>query len=172
MNLSCHLFVLIALLLTSSCTWGGKMNETYEFTKVNSLNEDLDRHPISFNTETGKVIFFQNTEIDNPDIQFVRRATAEGKVIFIAYNSATNLCSFAVPFSEDFVRSIEVKQGSPLTLEITLLLRPSYLYLLSTNPRFHELQRILENAKGTEQIVWVGTFPGDAEILDVRLPPP
>ncbi len=148
------------------------MNEIYEFTKVNAFAEDPGRHIVSFNTDTGKKILIKNEELENPDIQFVRRAVVEGKVIFIAYNSATGLCRFAVPFTKDYVRSIEVKHELPQILEVTLLLRPSFLYLLSTHPRFHELRKILENAKGKEQLVWVGTFPGDGKILDVRLPSP
>ncbi|TGO01924.1 hypothetical protein PN36_34345 [Candidatus Thiomargarita nelsonii] len=150
---------------------GEKMNEIYEFTKVNTFFEDHDKHIVSFNTDTGRTISIQKEELENPDIQFVRRAIVEDKVIFVAYNSITGLCRFAVPFTEDYVDTIEVKHETPKILEVSLVLRPSFLYLLFTHPRFHNLRNIIENAKEKEQLVWVGTFPGDSKILDIRLAP-
>ena len=146
------------------------MNEIYEFTKVHAYAENPTNHSVSFDTDNGKKILIQIDEPENSVVQFVRRAIAEDKVIFVAYDFATGLCRFAVPFTKDYVRSIEFKHKLPQVLEVTLLLRPSYLFLSTTHPRFRELQKILEDAKGKEQLVWVGTFPGDSNILDVRLP--
>ena len=147
------------------------MKEVYEFTKVNAFFEDHEKDIVSFNTDTGKNISLQKKEQNSQDTQFVRRAVAEDKIIFIGYNFVTGSCSFASPFTEDYVRTIEVKHETPKILEVSLVLRPSFLYLLFTHPIFHDLRKILEHAKAKEQLVWVGTFPGDTEILDVRLAP-
>lgn len=147
------------------------MTEVYEFTKVNAFAEDPIAHTVSFNTDNGKKCCIQDDGPGKLDIQFVRSAVVEGNVIFIAYDSATGLCHFAAPFNEDHVDSIEFVHEPQPSLKVRLVLRPSFLFLLSTHPRFEELRKFLNNAKQNDQLIWVGTFPGDSEILDVRLPP-
>lgn len=160
------------MLLAANYTLGKEMNEIYDFTKVNAFSEDSMSHVASFNTDNGRKIFIQNKQADDPTIRFVRRAAAERQAIFVAFNPATGLGRFAAPVTIDKVRSVDVSAGPPKGLEVSLLLRPAFLYLLANHPRFQELRSILENAKGKQQLVWVGTFPGDDEIIDVRLPPP
>lgn len=148
------------------------MTEVYEFTKVHTLIADPAKHIASFGTDAGKTCWIQDEGPGKLDIQFVRRAIVEGKVIFAAYDSATGQCHFAAPFNEDHVDSIEFVQGPQPGLKVRLALRPSFLFLLPTHPRFEELRKILGDAKEKDQLVWVGTFPGDSEILDVRLATP
>ncbi|MDD5036984.1 MAG: hypothetical protein PHE55_19835 [Methylococcaceae bacterium] len=148
------------------------MNESYEFTKVNAFAEDPATHIVSFNTDTGKKCRIQDEGAGKLDIQFVRRAVVEGSVIFVAYDPDAGLCHFAAPFNEDHVDSIEFIQKPQPSLKVRLVLRPSFLFLLPTHPRFQELRKVLETARAKDQWVWVGTFPGDSEILDVRLPMP
>lgn len=148
------------------------MTEAYEFTKVNAFTEDPTRHIVSFNTDTGKKCWIQDDGPGKLDIQFTRRAVVEGNVIFVAYDSATGLCRFAAPFNRDHVDSIEFIHEPQPKLKVRLVLRPSFLFLLPAHPRFEELRKILESAKEKDQLVWVGTFPGDNKIYDVRLPTP
>ena len=148
------------------------MAEAYEFTKVNAFAEDPARHIVSFSTEAGKSISIQDEGPGKLDIQFVRRAVVEHKAIFVAYDPDTGFCHFAVPFNEDYVDSIEFVREPQPGLKVRLVRRPSFLFLLPTHPRFEALRKILENANEARQLVWVGTFPGDSEILDVSKPKP
>ena len=146
------------------------MSEVYEFTSVNAFAEDPARQIVSFSTEAGKNVSIQDEGPGKLDIQFVRRALVEHKVVFVAYDPDTGFSHFTVPFNEDYVDSIEFVGEPKPGLKVRLVRRPSFLYLLSTHPRFEVLRKILENANKTRQLVWVGTFPGDGEILDVSQP--
>lgn len=147
------------------------MNETYEFTKVNDFAEDPAKHSVSFNTDTGKRIWIQADNSENPDIQFLRRAIVESKIIFVAYDADTGLCDIAAPFSKDYVQSMEATRETPPRLEVRLALRPSFLYLLPSHPKFDEILKLLQYAKEKNQMLWVGGFPGGNKILAVRLAP-
>ena len=148
------------------------MKEVYEFTKVNTLSADPVRHTVSFITDSGEKCWIQDEGLGKQNIQFVKRAVAEGKVIFVACDPTTGALNFAVPFNKDHINSLQLVQEPKPGLKVSLVLRPSFLFLAQSNPRFEQLQKILYNAKERNQIVWVGTFPGDSEILDVRLPAP
>jgi hypothetical protein len=148
------------------------MMEVYEFTKVTALAENFAMHVVSFNTDKGKKCWIQDEGPGKVDIQFIRRAAKEGTVVFVAYDSTTGLCHFAAPFTKDHVDLTEFVQEPQPSLRVRLVLRPSFLFLLSVHPRFEELRKILDNAKGKDQVVWVGAFPGDSTILDVRLATP
>lgn len=148
------------------------MTESYEFTKVGALSEDPANHVFSFITDTGRKCWIRDEGIGKVTIKFVRRAAGEGKVVFVAYDSTSDFVKFAAPFSKDRVRSIQVVYEPTPCLKVCLVLRPSFLFLQQTHPRFEALRKILYDAKEKEQTVWVGTFPGDSEILDVRLPAP
>jgi hypothetical protein len=147
-----------------------RMTEIYEFTKVNDLSEDPTRHIVSFNTDAGRKCWMQDEGLGKLNIKFVRRAAGEGKVIFVACDSTTGSIKFAASFNKDHIHSIQFVQEPKPRLKVSLVLRPSFLFLLPANPRFEELRKLLNNAKEKDQMVWVGTFPGDSEILDVRLP--
>jgi hypothetical protein len=163
--------VLVLILLVGDCyVQGEEMKETYEFTAVNAFAEDTAGRVVSFDTDAGKRVRIKYEEPGSPVIRFLRRAVADRKAVFVAYDSVTGLCRYAVPFIEDRVLSVEAGRESPSVLEVVLLRRPSSLFLSSTNPRFPELRTILENVKGKDQMVWIGTFPGDSNILDVCLP--
>lgn len=166
---SYHFFLLSLMLLLSSCVQDKIMKGAYEFTRINDFFENHENNLIFFNTDSGKKISIENEDSERPDIQFIRRAVIENKVIFVAYNPVTKIFRFAAAFSEDFVNSIKTKSEEPKILEITLMLRPSPLYLPSTHPNFDKLRKLLEQSKAKGRLVWVGTFPGDSKILSVRL---
>lgn len=170
MNFIYQLCALALMFLNGTYAQGEKMNEIYEFTKAHAYAENSSSHSLSFTSDSGKKILIQLQESEIPFVEFVRRAVAENKEMFVAYDSATGLCRFAAPFTKDYVQSVETKPDLPQVLKVTLLLRPSYLFLSTNHPRFNELLKLLEAAKGKEQLVWVGTFPGDSKILDIRLP--
>jgi len=121
-------------------------------------------------TDSGQQIYIPFQEPENPDIEFIRLAVTAGKVIFVAYDPDSGLCRFAAPFAKDYVETIVLENNQPLTLKVALRLRPSYLYLTSTTPRFVEIRKTLEDSLKNNRLVWVGTFPGGSNILDVYLP--
>ncbi len=167
-----QLCLLMTILLVGCSTQRKKMNEVYEFTKINVLSEDKDKNITSFKTDTGKKISIQKNKISPSELQFIHRALAEDKVIFLAYDSQTGLCNFAVPFTEDYVDTVELIESNSLkTFEISLILRPAFLYLSLDHPNLNKLQKILNKAKKDNALVWVGTFSGDSDILDIRLAP-
>lgn len=148
-----------------------KPNDIYEFTKVNDLTENPDSGFIaSFKTDTGEKVWIEYTEPENinTDINFLRRATKEKKVVFVAYKPMTHISRFVTPFTKDYVDSFDYNQST--TIMISMVLRPSPFFLLSTHPHFQELRALLEIAKKENRLIWIGTFPGDSEILDVRFP--
>ena len=65
---------------------------------------------------------------------------------------------------------MEFIQQPKTGLMIQVVPRPAPLFLSNTNPRFDELRSIIENAEKNNQMLWVGTFPGDDDILDVQGP--
>lgn len=148
------------------------MTEVYEFTKIHALTEDPNGQLVSFSTDAGKRCSLVDQGAGQLDVRLVRRAAAEGLVVFVAYEQATGRCNFIAHFNRDYVGSVEFVQHPQPSLEVRLVLRPSILYLLPTHPRFAELRGLLEKAKREDQEIWVGTFPGDRIILDARLPKP
>ena len=148
------------------------MTDNYEFSRVNALSEDPSRHIVAFLTDTGRKCWMPDEGLGKVNIQFVRRTAVEGSVIFIAYDSASGLLNFAAPFNKDYIGSIQSVQEPKPGLKVRLVLRPSFLFLLPAHPCFEKLSKILYDAWEKDQLVWVGTFPGDSEILDICLPAP
>ncbi len=148
------------------------MTDNYEFSRVNALSEDTSRHIVAFLTDAGRKCWMPDEGLGKLNIRFIRRAAGEGSVLFVAYDSASGLLNFAAPFNKDYISSIQSVQEPKPGLKVCLLRRPSFLYLLSTHPCFEKLCKFLYEAKEKDRMVWVGTFPGDSEILDVRLPAP
>lgn len=149
------------------------MTEVYEFTKINAFTENPVDGTVSLTTDAGKKCSIKDEGPGKVDIRFIHRALTENnKLIFIAYESETGQCRFAAPFNRDHVRSIELVREPQSGLQITLVLRPSFLFLSSDHPRFGELKKLIESAQKQNQLIWVGTFPGDSKILDARLPNP
>jgi hypothetical protein len=151
---------------------GDNMTESYEFSMVNALSEDPCKHIVAFHTDTGRKCRMLDEGLGKLNTRFVRRAAGEGNVIFVAYDPASGLINFATPFNKDYLSFIEVVKEPKPGLNVCLILWPSPLFLPATHPRFEQLSKILYDARENDQVVWVGTFPGDSEILDVRLPDP
>ncbi len=148
------------------------MTVNYEFSRVNALSEDPSSHIVAFLTDTGTKCWMKDEGLGKLDIRIVRRAAGEGSVIFVAYDTNSGLINFASPFNKDHISSIEFIQEPKPGLKVRLVLRPSFLFLRPTHPQFDKLRKILYETKEKDQMVWVGTFPGDSEILDIRLPAP
>ncbi|MBL8473762.1 MAG: hypothetical protein KF778_06215 [Rhodocyclaceae bacterium] len=146
------------------------MYDTYEFTLVNALNKAADASTLSFYTDGGVKLIVSVADSTKARIDFLTRSAAERTHVFAAYNPATGKFSFVSPFIPDSVKSIRAMTPASNDLVVTLVLRPSLLRLSAANPRFGAIRRVLEAAQQNRTQVWLGSFPGDMEILDARLP--
>jgi len=63
--------------------------------------------------------------------------------------------------------SQEGSQEDPVA--VSLLKRPTMLYLSRSHVRFKPLYALLQRALKEKKIVTVGTLPGDMEVEDVRI---
>lgn len=147
------------------------MSEVFEFTKINSFSENPAHGTASWMTDSGKRCWLKDEGPGKADIRFIHRVLAEDhKVVFLSYDSITGQCLFVAPFNSDYVQSIEPVQTPRPGLKVALVLRPSFLFLAADHARFEELAEWLGTAKKHNQLIWVGTFPGDNIILDARIP--
>lgn len=146
-------------------------DERYEFTRVASVVETQAPPSLSFVTDGQRRVHVGGESVAGTlDMQFVRTAAAERKPIFIAFDPGSGKLTFAAPFTEDRVRALQPINGST-DLEVTLARRPAYMRLKGSHPRQIELRRLLERALSDGERVWIGSFPGDEEILDARIGP-
>ncbi|MDD5463714.1 MAG: hypothetical protein PHP62_01090 [Candidatus Moranbacteria bacterium] len=146
------------------------MRTSYAFTKVINIIENVQENVVSFEIDNEKKCWIRNEELGKLSIQFIRRAVEEDRAIFVSYDAATGLVDFATHINKVYVETMEFIQQPKTGLKIQVVPRPAPLFLVKTNPRFDELRSVIENAKKNNQMLWVGTFPGDNDILDVQIP--
>jgi hypothetical protein len=146
------------------------MPDSFEFTKIHSVAEDPIRHRTTFQTDSGRNCWLSEAGAGKLDRALVRKAAATDQVVFVAFDSKTGACMYVTHFNRDHVKDITVVKGPEAGLEVTLVLRQSILLLPSSHPRFSELSELLERARKQQELVWIGTYPGDSKIKDVQIP--
>jgi hypothetical protein len=146
------------------------MPVSFEFTKIRSLVEDPTLHRITFQTDAGRHCWIGDVGANKLDQSLARKAAASDQVVFVAFDSKTGACMYVTHFNRDHVKEITFVKGPEAGLEVTLALRQSILLLPSSDPRFSELSERLERAKKQQELVWIGTYPGDSKIKDVQIP--
>jgi len=89
--------------------------------------------------------------------------------VSIEFDISTRRITSVSSAPTDILVSLSPADGQEGPVAVSLLKRPTMLYLSRSHVRFKPLYALLQRALKEKKIVAVGTLPGDMEVEDVRI---